>query len=296
MTARRRAWTAKAGPTGRLTLLPLALLLIGARGYETRRWTMLLLPSQDQPGGELTVAKDGTITRSPAVQAPHATLGTPVSLAIASIEQSLASGDELHYVTVGGDAAERLDSVPEAYCAVPRANAGTAVRAIFEVAAFGLLRGVNRSSPFSTHCFVDQDGDGRLDTAFLSGARREADLAPQPVGPLDVAIERNRPIEGVSEARITFGGAIGRARNARLRFRFETANAAGETVQSEIRAQVDVRNLPRTVAIQGAEIEILSYDAAARSVRVRLVRPMAPGGFAFTPPPQVTYIPIFVPR
>lgn len=274
--------------SARLALLPLALLLLGARGYETRPWSMILLPSADLAGRETSLAEGGVVTRSPAVLAPLATLQTPVSLAIASIEQALPAGTELRYVTVGGDAAERLEPIPEAYCAVPVSNAGTAMRAFFDVAAFGALRRVNRSAPFSTHCFIDRDRDGRFDTAFLSGARREADLEPLTVGPLDVSYRRDRPIEGVSEARIVFAG--GNRSGSELRFRFETASAAGAAVQREVRARVDARQLPKTISIQGAEIEILSYHGATRTVRLRLVRPMAPGGFDFTPPPQIIYV------
>jgi hypothetical protein len=272
----------------RAAILPFALLLIGARGYQTHPWHVVLLPSADAAGQELTLAPDEVVSRSPAVQAPLATLQDPIELSIASIEQSLPAGTELQFVSVGG-AAERLEPVPEAYCAIPRgADAGTAVRAAVEVMAFGLLRGLNRSAPFSTHCFLDRDGDGRFDTAFLSGARREADLEPLPVGPLAATIVRDRPIEGVREGRIVYAGP--NRRGTRISFRFETADDAGEAVQREVRSTLATRDLPRTINIQGAEIEVQSYDHASRSVRLRLVRPMAPGGYGFTPPRQVTYI------
>ena len=277
----------------RAAILPFALLLIGARGYQTHPWNVVLLPSADVAGQELTLAPDGVVTRSPAVQAPLATLQDPIELSIASIEQSLPAGTELQFVSVGGDAAERLEPVPGAYCAIPRgADAGTAVRAAVEVMAFGLFRGLNRSAPFSTHCFLDRDGDGRFETAFLSGARREADLEPLAVGPIAATIVRDRPIDGVSEGRIVYAGP--NRRGTRISFRFETADEAGEAVQPEVRSTLNIRDLPRTITIQGAQIEVQSYDRATRSVRLRLVRPMAPGGYGFTPPRQVTYI--YVPR
>ena len=105
-------------------------------------------------------------------------------------------------------------------------------------------------------------------------------------------IARGRPIEGVSEGRIVYAGP--NRSGSRISFRFETASAAGEAVQREVRSTLSVRDLPRTVRIQGAEIEVQSYDRASRSVRIRLARPMAPGGYGFTPPPQVVYI--YVPR
>lgn len=269
-------------------------LLIAARGYETHPWTLVLLPSTDVPGPEQVLAPGGVIARAPVAQAPVAILEEPVSVAIASIEQALPAGTELFFVSVGGEAAARLAQVPEAYCARPRANAGTAVRAVLDHAAFGLLSPLNRSGAFSTHCFIDGDGDGRFDTVFLSGARREADLAPQPVGPLQVSFRRGRPVEGVSEARIVYAGP--NRRGNRLSFRIETADAAGRPVHREVKAEIDVRNLPYTMQIQGATIVVRSYDPASRSARLRLIRPMAAGGFGFTPPPQVTYVPVFVPR
>ena len=114
------------------------------------------------------------------------------------------------------------------------------------------------------------------------------------VGPVAATIVRDRPIEGISEGRILFAGAANR-RGTRIAFRFETADAEGTAVQQEVRSILNVSDLPRTIRIQGAEIDVQSYDADSRSVRLRLVRPMTPGGYGFTPPPQVTYIPIFVP-
>jgi len=276
-------------------LVPLAALLIAARGYETHPFARVLLPSSDEPGRELVVAPGEVVTRSAAMQAPSARLDVPVTVNIASVDQTLPAGTELLFVGVAGDAAERLPRLPEAFCAIRRITAGVAARIVLDVAAFGLLRGLNRASPVSTHCFVDTDDDGRFDTVFLSGARRETDLEPRPVGPLAATIERNRPIEGVSEARIVFAGPTGR-RGRRIAFRFETASPAGAAVQQQVGATINVSDLPRTVKIQGAEIEVLSYDAATRSTRLRLVRPMAAGGYDFTPPRQVTYIPVFIPR
>lgn len=275
-------------------ILLIAALLIAARGYETYPWGMVLLPSADGPGPEVDLAPGAVVARSPVAQAPVAILEEPVSVAIASIEQSLPAGTELFFVSVGGAASARLEQVPEAYCARQRVNAGTAVRAILDHAAFGLLSPLNRSGAFSTHCFIDGDGDGRLDTVFLSGARREADLAPQPVGPLQTRFQRGRPVEGASEARIVYAGP--NRRGTRLSFRIETVDAAGRPAHGEVKAEIDVRNLPYTTQIQGATIVVRSYDPTSRSVRLRLIRPMAAGGFGFTPPPQVTYVPVFVPR
>ncbi len=288
------SFPAPVGATRTIAVLAMAALLVAARGYETYPWTIVLLPSADVPGPEMVLAPGGIVTRSPLARAPVATLQEPVSVAIASIEQSLPAGTQLFFVSVGGEAAARLERVPETWCARQNVNAGTAMRAILDHAAFGLLSPLNRSGAFSTHCFIDADGDGRLDTAFLSGARREADLAPRPVGPLAVAIERGLPVEGVAEGRIVYAGPDRRGR--RLSFRIETVDANGRQVQRETRAEVDVRNLPYTAQIQGATLAIRGYDPATRSVRLRLIRPMAPGGFGFTPPAQVTYVPVFVPR
>ncbi len=277
-----------------IAILVMAALLVAARGYETYPWGIVLLPSRDATGPEVVLGPGGIVTRSPVAKAPVATLQEPVRVAIASIEQSLPTGTQLFYVSVGGEAAARLGQAPEAYCARQNVNAGTAVRAILDHAAFGILSPLNRSGAFSTHCFIDGDGDGRLDTAFLSGARRQADLAPQPIAPAAVTIERGLPAEGVAEGRIVFAGP--NRRGTRLSFRLEAADASGRTVQQEVRGEFEVRALPRTLTIQGAVISVRSYDSATRSVRLRLIRPMAPGGFGFTPPPQVTYVPIYTPR
>ena len=277
-----------------IAVFAMAALLIAARGYETYPWGMVLLASPDVPGPEMTLAPGGVVTRSPLAKAPVATLQEPVRVAIASIEQSLPAGTQLFFVSVGGEAAARLERVPETFCARQNVNAGTAVRAILDHAAFGLLSPLNRSGAFSTHCFIDADGDGRLDTAFLSGARREADLAPQPVGPVAVAIERGLSVEGMAEGRIVYAGP--NRRGTRISFQIETADANGRRLQRETRAEVEIRSLPFTAQIQGATIVVRGYDPATRAVRLRLIRPMAAGGFGFTPPPQVTYVPVFVPR
>jgi hypothetical protein len=276
-------------------LLLAAPLLIGARGYQTHPYPAVLLASDDQPGREIDAEAGAVITRSVAMQAPTARLGAPIRLDIASRDQSLEAGAELRFVGVAGDAAERLPDAPEAFCAVPRVGAGAAARVVLDTAAFGLLRGLNRSAPLSTHCFVDADGDDRFETVFLSGARRDADIVPRSIDPLPATITRHQPIEGVSEGRIVYAGPTGR-RARRIAFRFETASPAGEAVEQEVRSVIDVDDLPKTIRIQGAEIEVLSFDAASGRARMRLVRPMEAGGYGFTPPPQTIYIPIYIPR
>lgn len=276
----------------RLALLPaLALLLIGGRGYETRPWGAILLPSADAAGAEQSVADGGVITRSRVVRAPVATLHAPVSMAIASVEQSLPAGSRLVYVTVGGDAAERISPAPEAFCASPRLRVGDAARVALDASFFGLFGGIGRTAPISAHCFIDRDGDGRLDAAFLSGARREDDLEPVAIPPLDAVIERDQPLTDVTEARVTVEpDRAGR----RLTLFLETADARGQRTRREQRARVNVGELPKQVMVQGAAITLLAFDPRTRATRLRLDRPMDPGGFGFRPPPQIVYI--YIPR
>lgn len=258
----------------------------------------VILPSEEthQAGSERAIAPGDILMRAPLGWADAATVGQTVSLEIAGLAETIASGSVLHAATEarGGD----LASLPEGrriYCGETRVNA---IGAVMGLATFGLTNIGNRVARVRRFCLVDRDADGRFEGAFLVGAKRAADQHVVEIAPVPYEAARNQPIGPGNFVQVRFqaGGLLG---NPLIFIEYFLTNVpqpidwlyTGEgrdIVRS--RAATAFRTVPRPFRIGPAAFTILSFDRETKAARIRYERDFALTPVAVGFRPQTIYV------
>jgi hypothetical protein len=279
---------------GRLAVLPaMLLMLVGASGYRIVPTRNVILPAA-RPGedrGEFTVAKGEIVHVQPVGREVSAILAGEVRLSIAGQQLAIAAGTPLNMARkVEGEAGAALGRAA-VFCAPPSAKWGIG-DGIANLATLGLFAAGRRFDATVQFCLVDADGDGRVEKAFLAGARRPEDQAAVAIAPTAVAVQVMKPLPGLSEARIRFVGAGGLFGD--LAFQLEIVETGTPLFFNNNRYAVSKKKLPVPVELFGARFEVTGYDPGTKTARIRWLRDFPPASYGITT--TTTYIPIYVPR
>jgi hypothetical protein len=278
-------------------LLPAAFLLVAADGYTVTPSRNRILPVTVEkltPGDEFTVRKGEVFYARPVGRAFQAVLGGDLALTIAGKSASLPKGTQLNVArAVGGKAGRHLEDKALVFC-TPVKKDWNAAKGIANLLTLSLFASSQRTSAFTQFCLVDSEADGRADKAFLAGAKKPEDLMPVTIEPTPVAVERDVPLPGVSEARIRFAGGVGWFGD--IGFDLEVVEEGRQLIYSNGRTAVSKGKLPKDVDIFGASFTVLSYDPETKQARIRWKRGFLPGEYGVTTTTTTTYIPVYVPR
>ena len=245
--------------------------------YRVEPIGQVLLPDIAPPEpGERTVENGDIVLRGRIGYRTMATVSQPIELVIADQPIRIMPGQLLTENLVTGGASRQV-SGGRFFCG--------ALRRPVEPAGTGRIFGGRGSARFLElvqPCFVDRDRDGRLDLAFLAGARLQAELRLVPIAATPYDIRADVPMEG-AEVRIVFSGrpVMG---PASLALAVSIPDVEWQYVDSIRVRSTDgrMRGLPRDHAVrndtypyiltfQSARFEILGYDQEARRVRLRVL-------------------------
>ncbi len=274
-------------------MLPMAFMLIAATGYQITPSSNRILPGEDKlaPGAEFTVKKGEVFYSRPVGRAWMAVLGGDVTATIAGKSATLPKGMQLNVARrVDGKAGDELEAAG-VFCA-PVQNNWNFGKGIANLLTLSLFSRTERLDPTSQFCLVDGDGDAMVEKAFLAGARKAEDLQPITIEPTPIAVARDVPLPGESEARLRFAGGVGILGN--IGVDLEVIEGGNRLVYSNGRTLVGKGKLPKDVSIFGASFTILSYDPETKEARIRWNSGFRPAEYGVTT--TTTYIPIYIPR
>lgn len=280
-------------------LLPAAFLLMAASGYYVTPSKNKILPGEDKlaPGSEITVRKGEVFYSRPVGRAFMAVLGGELTLSIAGKSVTLPAGTQLNVarnIVVSGKAAGHIDDSARVYCTPTKGNWNMA-KGVANLLTLSLFASSQRTDPFTQFCVVDSDRDSRVEKAFLAGARKAEDLQPVTIEPTPIAVSRNVPLPGESEARLRFAGGVG-ITGKNLGIDLEVVEEGKELTYSNGRTYLSKSKLPKDVNIFGASFTVLSYDSETKEARIRWNSGFLPAEYGITTTTTTTYIPVYVPR
>lgn len=236
-----------------------------------------VLAGGGETGRVLTVVPGDVLLETGLAYSEAARLIAPVRLTLADAPVALPAGAVLLKMKARGGAFEALPKDSQVFCADEEpAPAGGGERYRKRIAL----------------CFVDQDGDGRFDSAFLQGARKPADLnvarlrvpiryarqdnIPIPGAKAQVLYMKGAPLQGpVLEFRLTMGGYEVPIRGVRM------PGAKGPRQWFPIERTVKRSAYPHTIAFGAAEIAILGFVQEGRRLTIRVDKPFESAPMAF---------------
>lgn len=234
--------------------------------YQIEPGPLSMLAGGGETGRVLTVVRGDVLLDTGLAHSEAARLDSGVRMTLAGAPIALPPGEVLLKVKARGGAVDTLPKGRQIFCApeVPApARSGDRYR--------------KRIAP----CFVDRDGDGRLDSAFLHGARKPADLTMAVLrAPISYSRRDNVPIPGakaqvlymkgaalqgpVLEFRLTIGGQEVPIRGVRM------PGAKGPRQWFPIERTVKRSAYPHTIAFGAAEIAILGFVQEERRLTIRV--------------------------
>ncbi|HEX2764042.1 MAG TPA: hypothetical protein VHM92_09430 [Allosphingosinicella sp.] len=255
-----------------------ALAILVTKGFLVGRVTLEIAPPAAEPSPEVRSVKAGELVAEAGIAPPApAVLAEAARVDVAGDGRTVDAGTRLFRVAVGGGAGEALVRKSPTYCEPLRVNAKMAGKAVLDSAAFGIFGNALRTHSTSLLCFVDADADGRFENAFHSGAQRSADRVLTPVGPFAYTREPGVAPVQASKVGVVFVGQ----KSGNLVFELRLVDAAGKRIGGRIGAGIPLKKLPGKLVVDPAELEVLGYDAAAKTARVRVLRGLEPGTAAF---------------
>ncbi|MHB9881009.1 hypothetical protein ACSMXM_15295 [Pacificimonas sp. ICDLI1SI03] len=267
-------------------------LLMGAKGYEAQELGNRILPPLDTAAlaSSVRVKKGDTVLQQQIVKAATAFLGQKITLSISGDKVTIEADEPLEPVALGGSAAVGLPSGTSVLCASSKESEFEfANKAFAESLLFGVFKNAPRNAMLSRVCLIDSDGDSQVDHAIMAGANRDADLIPLPIEPTRYSMRTNIPFPEESSVSIKLAQARSKG------FTLEMSVVVnGEVFRlAEPRIKIKAADLPKTVEIEGARIEISSYDPASRSATLKIDEPFPEGAYLFEERPQLIYV--FIP-
>ncbi|MBB4612522.1 hypothetical protein [Novosphingobium taihuense] len=245
-----------------------------------------------------TVRKGDVVLRGEILETEIVTVDAPISVAIAKFTDNVAAGTRLEPV-LASQRTERLTGTDgRMYCGE---NQRTRSK-------FGEYMIGNWFSKYDTEvrfCFVDGDGDRRLDRVFLSGAKDKAEQGAIPIEPVPYTVRMMQPDDthGEFELRVEKFKPETNQMTMRLYLRRNGQDASYSYVftvdalgghQTYPEFKTNPRKKPYPVVfsdILGAEVEVMSVDAAQGTAQVKVNRPIRMQMFK---PISITYQYIFI--
>lgn len=273
-----------------LLLLPIAALLMAASGFYVTPSRNRILESATpiEPGTELIVDKGSVFYRQPVGQARVGVIGSDIAIAIADQTATIAKGTVLNSaVSVEGTAAGQIDGMGMVFCSEPKIDSMKQVLSGMTLGLASLGQRVGWNTQF---CFVDSDGDGFLDQAFLVGAKKSNDLKPILIAPTPVELVLNKPLPGESEARLRF---IGSNWHGRPCFQLDVLESGKRLDYSNGNFCPDPEKLPQEVQLFGSSFTVTAYDRNAKQVHLTWHHGFGTPTYGISTTTSYTYIPIY---
>lgn len=266
--------------------LQLALAACGTTGFlVTPSANRVLSPQSPVEAGQEIVAKENdVILRNPVGSSTSGQLDGDVTLQIAGKSETLPKGMRLVAATTYGDAAAKLPKGSHIYCSSAKTDFAKSFASLLTL---GISNVATRTGATTQFCLVDGDRNGTVESAFLAGAKKAGDLAIIPVTETPILRLENVPLPGESEARIRYVGPVGLFGN--IGFDLEVLESGNRLVFGNGRAVVGSKNIPSTVRLFGAVIDILEYDPKTKRAKLRLQSGLGEG--VYTIQTTTTYIP-----
>ena len=141
-------------------------------------------------------------------------------------------------------------------------------------------------------CFVDADGDKRLDKGFIAGVDDPEGFQLISIDPVEAEMQPFMKMPGISEVRIVMEDEKS-ADPKWLDFQLEVSERGRLLSFANNGGLVKLKSLPDDVQMLGAKLTVLSYDPVKREADIRIDRFFPLTGYGVTT--TTTYTPIFVP-
>jgi hypothetical protein len=228
---------------------------------------LVLLPG-GTVGEERTLAMGETILTTRIGYAAAAIPSAPIAATMADLPVELAAGEQLLAATAQGATRAMLGNGAQVFCGVP-------IKAAVPAPPPG-ERGRRRFDDLVRPCFVDADGDRRLEGAFLVGTRRPEDRVLVPIPPTPYETVANVPLANSSFTFFVGAGPI-LYFEAQLEGHRPTINGVylmtnGREQALQIGRSVRSLGYPATVSYGPAQFTLTGWDAEGQRLRVRVDR------------------------
>jgi hypothetical protein len=244
--------------------------------YRVELPTVILLPAGPGPGEERTLSPGDSILVGRIGLASAAILSAPIDIVVAGERVRARAGAVLMGVHARGGALANLRD-PRIFCQqpyVPARHYGP-----------GYERpGNDLRFPYTIQaCFVDRDGDSRLDFAFMAGTGWPEDRAAVPLPQIPYQLRTDISFGDDTQVRLVYvQAALFSAAKLNMQILSGDENVGltrvrllgddGRPHWTDGSQTLSGSSYPRTIGFGQAQVEVLAYDAQARSARVRLVR------------------------
>lgn len=179
-------------------MVPVFLFLVAARTSVAPMPETLVGMPPDFPINESITVKEGDVVlRAKVFDTEVVTLSEPVSVAIAKFSHDIEAGAKLDPVIVSQQTEGLTGTSGRIYC-----GENQRTRSKFAEAMIGDM--FSKYEATVRFCFVDTDGDRKLDRVFLAGAKDKADQAAIDIAPVafDQRLFQEDDEAGVLELRV----------------------------------------------------------------------------------------------
>lgn len=252
----------------------LALLALAAPAADTAIGPppyRLLPPLRTLPPGE-TIALPGNVVASAILGRPDSALLT-TALTVEKLGQKRVwqQGTTLSAATVTG-----VSGIPErtdTYC--EDEQEGSLGKLMAGQMLFGLVGMLRPTKMVTRFCLFDKDGDAKLDSAFLIGAKGDKNRAPFAITPVPFALISGVPVGGDSMVRLRYAGPSGTG--GALRFDLELEGYGRMRRIAGDGLEISPAALPEKLTAGNAVLIVDKYDPATFAAHIRVERGMAPG-------------------
>jgi len=265
----------------RAATLAFCLLCLGAAPaplgpYRVELPTLIVLPAGPGPGHEQTLSPGDSILVGRLGLESAAILSAPIDIVVAGETVRVRAGAVLMSAHARGGALANLRD-PRVFCQRPYLPARRY--------GPGYERPVNdlRFPLTIQACFVDRDGDSRLDFAFMAGTGWPEDRAAVPLPQISYQMRTDIPFGDKAEVRLVYVQAM-LFSSAKLNMqvlidgddvgltRVRLPGDNGRPHWTDGSQTLSGSSYPRTIGFGQAQVEVLAYDAQARTARIRLIR------------------------
>jgi hypothetical protein len=266
---------------GRLCRLSLAAALAGlcnaasaeqGGSLRVEQDLYVLLANDEHIGRERTVAPGEAILATALGYSAAARLAAPVSVLLAGVPIDVPVQYPLPEVRPVGDSRSRLGPGARIFCGSQRRPDNIAAPPV------GPRGKGRRFDEYVAPCLVDGNGDGQLDSIFLSGTRWASESVLAPIPPVPFSEVTNFPALGFVQIRFEKGSALqGAALELHFNHRGREMPIRGLRLGAPkkfypARRTVQRDSYPQVVHFGSAAISVLGYEPDGKRLRVRVDR------------------------
>lgn len=277
------------------------LLLSAARTSVTPLPETMIGADAGHPIGTPFVARKGDVVlRAKIFDTEVVTLDAPVSVSIARFTDEIAAGTRLDPVLAPDKTEQLTGTSGRLYC-----GENQRARSKFAEAMWGDL--FSKYDNEVRFCFVDSDGDNKLDKVFLSGAKDKADQGARPIEPTPYSSKMVQPdLDGgeielrVEKFKLKTNQVIFRlyikrnGADTTFSYIFTVQGGAGVNTYPDFRTNPKKAPYPSYFNdVLGARIGVMRVDAAKEEVEVKIARPFPQQLFK---PVSIVYQTIYIYR